>query len=66
MTLRMKLLYLVSGLAVALVAVASIAQAVRQGSWAPIIEVGWLPAVIIAIWPGTRRRCVPRRRNAGG
>ena len=59
-------LYLVAGLAVAFVAVSSIVQAVRQGSWGPVISVGWLPAVIVATWPGTSRRCLPRRRNPAG
>jgi hypothetical protein len=57
------LLYLVSGLAAAFVAVSCVVQAVRQRSWDPVVSVGWIPAVIIASWPGTRRRCVPRRRN---
>lgn len=56
-------MYLITGLAVALVAVSSIVQAVRQGSWGPIIEVGWLPAVLVASWPGTYRRCLPGRRR---
>ena len=59
-------LYLVAGLAVAFVAVSSIVQAVRQGSWGPVISVGWLPAVVVAIWPGSYRRCLPRRRNPAG
>ena len=54
-------LYLISGLAVVFVAVASAVQAIRQGSWGPIGEVCWLPAVIIGTWPGTYRRCLPRR-----
>ena len=45
-------LYLISGLAAVFVAAASAAQAVRQGSWAPVVSVAWLPAVIIASWPG--------------
>jgi hypothetical protein len=60
---RYRALYLVAGLAAALVAVSSVVLAIRQGSWAPIISVGWIPAVIIAAWPGTHRRCVPRRRS---
>ena len=56
-------LYLIAALAAVFVAVASAAQAVRQGSWAPIVSVGWLPAVIVASWPGSYRRCcLPRRR----
>lgn len=59
-------LYLLAGLAVAFVAVSSTVQAIRQGSWSPIIEVGWVPAVVVAAWPGTRRRCLPRRRHPAG
>ena len=58
--------YVITGVAVAIVAVSSVVQAIRQGSWDPIIAVGWLPAVVIATWPGTRRRCLPRRRSPGG
>jgi hypothetical protein len=57
------LLYLVSGLVAAFVAVSCVVQAVRQRSWDPVVSVGWIPAVIIASWPGARRRCLPRRRN---
>jgi len=56
-------LYVIAGAATALVAVSSIVQAVRQGSWTPVVSVGWLPAVVIAAWPGTYRRCLPRRRR---
>jgi hypothetical protein len=56
-------LYLVSGLVAAFVAVSSVVQAIRQSSWDPIVSVGWIPAVIVASWPGTRRRCLPRRRD---
>jgi hypothetical protein len=51
---------------VAIVAVSAIVQAIRQGSWGPIGEVGWLPAVIVAAWPGTYRRCLPRRNRQAG
>jgi hypothetical protein len=33
-------LYLIAGLVAVFVAVSSIVQAVRQGSWAPVISVG--------------------------
>ena len=56
-------LYAIAGLAAVFVAVSSIVLAVRQGSWAPIISVGWIPAVIVAVWPGTHRRCVSRGRS---
>jgi hypothetical protein len=60
-------LFLFSGLAAAFVAVAVAAQAIRQNSWSPVVDMGWLPAVIVACWPGYRRgRCWPRRRNSVG
>jgi hypothetical protein len=59
-------LYLIAGLAAAFVAVSSIAQAIREGSWDPIISVGWIPAVIIAVGPGAYRRCLPGRRGPVG
>ncbi len=59
-----KWLYLIAGLAGAFVAVSSVVQAVRLGSWAPVVSVGWLPAVIAAAWPGAHRRCLPRRSQA--
>ena len=55
-------LYLVAGVAAAFVAVATAAQAIRQGSWAPVGSVAWLPAVVVAAWPGVGRRCLSRRR----
>jgi hypothetical protein len=56
-------MYLMAALAAAFVAVSSVVQAIRQGSWGPAISVGWIPAVIVAAWPGANRRCLPRRRN---
>jgi hypothetical protein len=56
-------LYLVAGVAAVFVTVAATAQAIRQGSWAPVASVAWLPAVIVAAWPGSGRRCLSRRRN---
>jgi hypothetical protein len=56
-------LYLVAGLAAVFVAVASVAQAIRQGSWAPVTSVAWLPAVVVAVWPGSGRGCRSRRRT---
>jgi hypothetical protein len=55
-------LYLVAGVAVVFVTVATIAQAIREGSWAPVASVAWLPAVIVAAWPGSGRRCLSQRR----
>ena len=57
-------LYLVAGLAAAFVVVSSVVLAIRQDSRGPIIAVGWIPAVIVAVWPVTyRRRRLPRRRG---
>jgi hypothetical protein len=50
-------LYAIGGLAAAFVATASVAQAIRQGSWGPIVSAGWIPAVVVAAWPGSHRRC---------
>ncbi|HEV2375512.1 MAG TPA: hypothetical protein VGS19_25535 [Streptosporangiaceae bacterium] len=59
--------YVVTAVAVAVVAVSSIVAAVRQSSWGPIVAVGWLPAVVAGTWwPGTRRRCLPRRSGQVG
>ena len=57
-------LYVVAGLAAALVTVSAAVQAVREGSWSPLISVSWLVAVIAATLPRTTRRCLPRRRQA--
>ncbi len=54
---------LIAGLATIFVAGSAIALAARQGNWAPILSVGWIPAVVVATWPGTYRRCRPRRRG---
>ena len=56
---------LIVALAAAFVAVATIVQAVRQGSWSPVIATGWVPVVIIATWPASYRRCRIRRGQAG-
>ena len=44
------------------VAVSSIVQAVRLSSWTPVLADGWLPAVVVAVWPGSYRRCLSPRR----
>jgi hypothetical protein len=60
-------MYVISGLAMTVVAVSSIVQAIRQGSWEPVIAVGWLPAVVVATGrPGRRGRCLPRRQGSAG
>jgi hypothetical protein len=57
-------LYVVVGLVAVFVAAASVAQAISQGSWAPVTSVAWLPAVVVAVWPGSGRRCLSRRRTS--
>ena len=65
MKLGRQWLYVVAGLAALLVAVSAIVQSVRQGSWSPVLSVGWLAAVIIAVTsPRATRRCLPLRRRA--
>jgi len=59
-------LYMITGLVVALIAISSIVQAISEGSWGPIIAVGWLPAVIVASWPGAGRRCLRGRSGRLG
>ena len=59
-------LSLIAGLVAVFVAVATIVQAVRQDSWAPVIATGWVPAVIVAAWPAAYRRCRIRRRGQAG
>jgi len=54
-------IYVIGIVAGAVVAVTAAAAAIRQGSWSPLIAVGWLPAVIVAVTPGGYRRCSPRR-----
>jgi len=56
-------LFLISGLAAGFMAVAVAALAIRQNSWAPVVDMGWLPAVIVASGSGSRRCCWPRRRT---
>ena len=63
MTSWARWIYLVTGVAAAFVAVSVAVQAIRQGSWDPVISVGWLPAVIVAMLPASSRRCRTRRGN---
>ena len=44
---------------------AALAQAVREHSWGPLEQVGWIPAVLVAslYGPHSRRR---REPHAGG
>jgi len=62
MTLWKRWLYLVAGVAAVFATAATAAQAIRQGSWAPVASVAWLPAVVVAAWPGFGRRCLSQRR----
>jgi hypothetical protein len=55
--------YGLAALVAAFVAVSSIVAAISEGSWEPIVSVGWLPAVVAASWPGAGRRCL---RGRGG
>ena len=59
-------LYVIAGLAAVFVTAAAAVQSVRQGSWGPIAEVGWLPAVVVATWPARYRRRRPCRRGVAG
>lgn len=47
------------------VAGATIAQAVREDSWEPILSVAWLPAVLVVTLRGSAntRGCLPRLRR---
>jgi len=56
-------LYLAAALAALIVGIGVVVQAVRQDSWGPISEVGWLPAVIVAAMSPGYRRCKPGRRR---
>jgi len=52
---------------VAIVAVSSVVAAIRQGSWGPIADGLWIPAVVVATWrPDMYRRCLPRRNRQAG
>jgi hypothetical protein len=63
MKVRTRWLYVIAGLAAIFVAGSSIALAVRQGSWVPIVAVGWIPAVLVAAAGGRYRHS---RRGRGG
>jgi hypothetical protein len=61
---RTRWLQLIGIAAGTVVAVSAVAAAVRDGIWSPIIAVGWLPAVLVAvITGGYRHRCLPRRSH---
>jgi hypothetical protein len=51
----------------------AIAQAIRQHSLDPVWSVGWLPAVLVGVYPAltgrggsARGRCLPRLRRPAG
>jgi hypothetical protein len=51
----------------------AIAQAIRQHSLDPVWMVGWLPAVLVGVYPAltgrggsAHRRCLPRLRRSPG
>jgi hypothetical protein len=64
MKARSRWLCLIAVLVAAFVAASVIATAIRQDSWRPVASVGWMPAVILATWPGASRRCLGRRRGS--
>ena len=52
---------------------AAIAQALREHNLGPLWTVGWLPAVLVAVYPAVtgrgsqaRRPCLPRLRRPAG
>jgi hypothetical protein len=64
MKLSARWLYRVAAVAAVLIAVSAIVQSVRQDSWSPILSVGWLVAVIIAVTaPRGTRRCLQIHRR---
>ena len=51
----------------------AVAQAIRQHSLDPVWSVGWLPAVLVGMYPAltgrgrsARGRCLPRLRRSAG
>jgi len=62
-TLWKKRLAALAALAALVVAVSSAALAIRTGRWEPVLSVGWLPVVVVAVWPASSRRCLRRRRT---
>jgi antitoxin (DNA-binding transcriptional repressor) of toxin-antitoxin stability system len=64
MKLSARWLYAAAAIAATLIVVSAIVQSVRQGSWSPILSVGWLAAVIVAVAsPRGARRCLRIRRR---
>ena len=54
----------VAVVAAVFVGVSAVNLAIHQGSWEPIVSVGWIPAVMVAVWPRRGRTCL-RGRQAG-
>ena len=57
----------------AIIMAAAIAQALREHSLGPLWTVGWLPAVLVAVYPAVtgrdrraRRPCLSRPRRPAG
>jgi hypothetical protein len=50
-------LRVLAGLVGLVVAGSVIAQAVRQGSWTPILSMSGILGALVAIWPLSGRRC---------
>ena len=50
-------LLLTAALVAIVVVVSSIVQAIRSGSWGPVVSVCWVPAAVIAVWPSVYHRC---------
>ena len=59
-----KWLYALAVLAALVVAVSAAALAIRTGRWAPVLSLGWIPAVVVAVWPAPSRRCLRWRRTS--
>jgi hypothetical protein len=52
---------------VVFVEVASVVQALRQGSWAPMYTTGWVPVVVLASYYATDvKGCRQRLRRGAG
>jgi hypothetical protein len=57
----------IAGLALAFIAVSTVVQAIARHSWGPIDAGYWIPPVAVAAcWPGSYRRCLPRRNRQAG
>jgi hypothetical protein len=50
---------LAAAVAAVMVMVSSVGLAIRSGSWGPVVSVCWVPAAVVAVWPGAYRRGRP-------